>query len=436
MSDRVLVKGGTVLSLDRAVGNMTTGDVLIEDGTITEVGPGLRARNAEIIDASDAIVMPGFVDTHRHAWHSLFRNTAMGSSPVTPATVGPHYAADHVYAATLIALLGAVEAGITTVVDWADVPIDAPHLEAALQAHADAGLRTVFVAAQAEWADTALDAARVRAVAGDADRPNLTFAFGPRDPNPTSIEATSREWAVARGEGLRIHTHVCADPSARGFVAQLGASGLLGEDVTLVHCTHLDDDDLDAIVSSHATVSLTPAADMASGLGAPPLQSFIDRKIRPGLGIGSELAAPGDMFAQMRSANSVQHATLFDLKLAGKGGVPNLLTTRDVIRYATIDGAGAVGLQDITGSLSPGKRGDVIVLRADRPNIAPVNDPIGAVVWGMDTSNIDWVLTGGRALVRNGSLTADVVRARKLAVAAQHEVATAAGLLTTTVESA
>ncbi len=141
------------------------------------------------------------------------------------------------------------------------------------------------------------------------------------------------------------------------------------------------------------------------------------------------------MFAQMRSANSMQHATLFDLKLAGKGGVPNLLTTRDVIRYATIDGAVAVGLQDTTGSLSPGKRGDVVVLRADRPNIAPVNDPIGAVVWGMDTSNIDWVFADGRALVRDGSLTADVPRARDLAVAAQREVAAAAGLLTT-VESA
>ena len=112
----------------------------------------------------------------------------------------------------------------------------------------------------------------------------------------------------------------------------------------------------------------------------------------------------------------MQHATLFDLKLAGKGGIPNLLGTRDVIRYATIDGARVAGLAGITGSLSPGKRADVIVLRADRPNIAPVNDPIGAVVWGMDTSNIDWVFVGGASLVEHGQLTADVANARALAV--------------------
>jgi cytosine/adenosine deaminase-related metal-dependent hydrolase len=129
----------------------------------------------------------------------------------------------------------------------------------------------------------------------------------------------------------------------------------------------------------------------------------------------------------MRALNSVQRATVFDQKLAGKGGLANLLGTRDVIRYATVDGARAAGLAGVTGSLTPGRRGDVVVLRADRPNIAPVNDPIGAVVWGMDTSNIDWVFVGGRPLVRNGELLADVDRARALVVAAQGHAASSPG---------
>lgn len=125
----------------------------------------------------------------------------------------------------------------------------------------------------------------------------------------------------------------------------------------------------------------------------------------------------------------MQHATLFDLKLAGKGGVPNLLTTRDVIRYGTVDGARVAGVGNVTGTLTPGKQGDVIVLRADRPNIAPINDPIGAVVWGMDTSNIDWVMVGGRPIVRDGELTADVARVGELVARAHREVAAASGLL-------
>jgi 5-methylthioadenosine/S-adenosylhomocysteine deaminase len=434
MSDRVLIKGGTVLSLDRSVGNMATGDVLIEDGIITEVGTGLRARNAETVDATDSIVMPGFVDTHRHAWHALFRGVASQPPSPAPSVLAQHHRPEHVYAATLIGLLGAAEAGITTVVDWADIPGEAPYIEAALEAHYDVGLRTVFVAADADWGDTTVAVERARTAVDYGGGQNLTIGFGSKTPDSGGREDVSREWAVARELNLRIHAHVGTNPASRGHVARLGAAGLLGEDVTLVHCTHLDATDLDAIASSKARVSVTPVLEMTGGLGSPPLQALIDRQIRPGLGIGSEMGAPGDMFAQMRSANSLQHATLFDLKLAGKGGVPNLLTTRDVIRYATIDGAVAVGLEDSTGSLRPGKRGDIVVLRTDRPNIAPVNDPIGAVVWGMDTSNIDWVFVGGRALVRDGALTADVARASDLAAVAQREVAAAAGLHTSAVE--
>ena len=230
-------------------------------------------------------------------------------------------------------------------------------------------------------------------------------------------------WAEAREARRRIHARAGTVSAAGGEVAELGRRGLLGPDVTLSGCTRLSGADFDAIAASSAAVALTPASDMAGGVGPPPVQQLIDRGIRPGLGVGDERLAPGDVFAQMRAVISVQHATLFDRKLAGKGSIPNLLGTRDVIRYATVDGARVAGLGDITGSLSPGKRADLIVLRADRPNIAPVNDPIGAVVWGMDTSNIDWVFIGGAALVENGKLTADVASARALAMAAQRQVA-------------
>lgn len=429
MSERLLIKGGTVLSLDRSVGNMDTADVLIEDGRIGEVGPSLRARNAEIVDATDAIVMPGFVDTHRHCWHALFRNVGRSPSAFAAGDLRGHYGADQVYAATLASLLGAAEAGVTTVVDWADLPVEPSCTEAALQAHADAGLRTVFVVAPSAGSDARRDAAGLRTLVGGSRAPNITLAYGSRELANDEIVAIATEWGIARGEGLRIHAHAGVEPSTRGVVAALGSAGLLGEDVTLAHCSLLGEDDLDAVASSKTSVSITPSLEMTAGLGPPPLQAFIDRGIRPGLGVGSEFEAPGDIFAQMRAANSVQHATLFDLKLAGKGGVPNLLTTRDVIRYGTVDGARVAGVGNVTGTLTPGKQGDVIVLRADRPNIAPINDPIGAVVWGMDTSNIDWVMVGGRPIVRDGELTADVARVGELVARAHREVAAASGLL-------
>ena len=235
--------------------------------------------------------------------------------------------------------------------------------------------------------------------------------------------------ALASGAGLRIHAHVGLGAAEAGVVSGLAQKDLLGGDVTLVHAAHLSDADLDAISSSGASVGVTPSTEMTGGLGMPPLQKLLDRNIRPGLGVDDEGVAPGDMFAQMRAANSIQHAAYFDLKLAGKAGLPNLLTTRDVIRYATIDGASAIGLRDVTGSLEPGKQADIILLRTDRPNIFPINDPIGAVVWGMDTSNVDWVFAGGNALMRNGVLTGDVEKARDLAMTAQSRVAAASGVL-------
>lgn len=432
MANRVLIKGGCVLSMDRSVGNHVDADVLVEDGVIAEVARDLRARDAEVIDATDTIVMPGFVDTHRHTWKTLFRNLGhggAGESPVGPSIYGPHFLPEDVYAGTLAGLLGAAEGGITTVVDWADVAVDTRFVKAVAQAHADSGLRTILVRAAAPWlGERSMEEKLVESL---REVDPVTTAYGAAEPTRFDLDETTRVWERAGAQGLRIHTHVGREPSEVGVVAELGKRGLLGERVTLVHCTHLNDTDLDAVASSGTRVSLTPSVEMAGGLGVPPLQAFIDRGIRPGLGVGNEVEAPGDLFAQMRSANSLQHATLFDLKLSGKAGIPNLLSTREVIRYGTIDGARVAGLDSVTGSLTPGKQADIVVLRADRPNIAPINDPIGAVVWGMDTSNIEWVLVGGEVLMREGHLTADVSRVRDLAGAARDRVATAAGLLAT-----
>ena len=418
-----------MLTLGARIPNFAQADLLIEQGRVAEIGPRLRARDAELIDAADSIIMPGFVDTHRHAWKSLFRNLGeeLRSAGTLPSTsvYGPHYHPDDVYAATLVGLLGAAEAGITTVVDWADIRTGEDYVDAALEAHADAGLRTVFALASPEWADRAPGITETlgRLPAGE----RTTIALGSSEPS-RDIDAIEAEWGLARRLGLRIHAHAGTNPAASGVIAELGARRLLGDDVTLVHCSLLDAADLDAIAASGATVSLAPASEMALGLGASPIQGLIDRGIRPGLGVDQQALAPGDIFAAMRSANSMQHAASFDLKLAGKAGIPSLLSTRDVIRYATSDGARVAGLGDVTGSIEPGKWADILVLRADRPNIHPVNDPIGAVVWGMDTSNVDWVLVGGEPLVREGVLSADSARARELAVAAHRRVAEAAGL--------
>jgi 5-methylthioadenosine/S-adenosylhomocysteine deaminase len=434
VTSKILVRGGCVLTLGVKTPNFTRADVLIDEDVVAEVGPGLRARDAEQVDATNTIVMPGFVDTHRHAWTSLFRNlgepVSSGEAPVLTA-VGDHFQPEDVYAATLIGLLGAVEAGITTVVDWSPMRADVSLADAALQAHADAGLRSVFVHAalrRTQDHDAGPKSRQFVAHLVGAAGPSTSIAFGSVFPRSADLGRVAGEWALARELGLRIHAHVGSESSRRGAISDAAERGLLGEDVTLVHPSELDDADVTAIAASGTSVSLSPSSEMASGLGSPPIQQLVDRDIRPGLGVDDERVTPGDLFAQMRATISLQHGTVFDRKLAGKAGLPRLMSTRDVLRYATVDGARVAGVGEVVGSLEPGMQADVILLRTDRPNVFPINDPIGAVVWGMDTSNVDWVFVRGRVVMREGVLEADVERARNLATTARRRVADTSGL--------
>ena len=133
------------------------------------------------------------------------------------------------------------------------------------------------------------------------------------------------------------------------------------------------------------------------GHGMPPIQKFLDRGLQPSLSVDVETNVPGDMFNQMRSVLGLQRAIA-----SAQGKSP--VSTREVLEYATVEGARANGLDAKIGTLTPGKQADVILLRTDRMNVTPLNDPATAVVAGMDTGNVDTVLIGGRVMKRHGTL--------------------------------
>jgi 5-methylthioadenosine/S-adenosylhomocysteine deaminase len=230
LSSKTLIRGGCVLTLGARTPNYLEADVLVENGVVAEVGRGLRARDAEQVDASNAIVMPGFVDTHRHAWKSLFRNLGQADpgAPASSDVYGPHYQPEDVYAATMVGLLGAVEAGITTVVDWADIDPAADHVDAALQAHRDAGLRSVFVHSMPGWEgsheDVKAGLRRLAARQSQTEEAMTTVAFGSRHLD----RSTSIGWQ-GLGAGPRAghedpHPRRLR-PGTRGLVADLGGRG-------------------------------------------------------------------------------------------------------------------------------------------------------------------------------------------------------------------
>jgi 5-methylthioadenosine/S-adenosylhomocysteine deaminase len=418
---RILLRGGTVLTMDPSLGNFKNADVLIEGTKIAAVGPNLSAANAasgaEVIDASNMIVMPGFVDTHRHIWEGLLRNVGAdtplegreGYIRFVLGKFAPSFRPQDAYVGNLISALGALDAGITTLLDWSHIQGSPEHTDAVIKALQDSGMRAVFAYGFPWWGDwnDRQPSWFVRAAKqyfSSRDQ-MLTLALAAPGPEFVDFEIARDHWKLAREVNARITTHVgVGSYGMEGKVQEMGEAGLLRDDTTYIHCTTLNETEIQMIVDTGGTVSLAAPVEMMMGHGMPPIQKFLDRGLSPSLSVDVETNVPGDMFTQMRSVMSLQHALSYERQLLGDARPPERITSRDVLAYATMEGARANGLSHKTGSLTPGKEADVIMLRTDKPNVFPINDPIGAVVWSMDTSNIDSVFVAGKPMKRNGKL--------------------------------
>ena len=407
---RKLIKGGIVLSLDPAVGHFAQGDVLIEGDRILHVGPNLANGDVETIDASGMIVMPGFVDSHRHIWEGILRNIGT-DVPLEGRTsyisfvlhkLAPAFRPEDAYAGNLISALGAIDAGITTLLDWSHIQSSPAHTDAVVQALEDSGLRAVFAYGFPWWGkwEERQPSWFVRAATEHFSTKDqtLTLALAAPGPEFTDFEVSRDHWKLARETGARITTHVGVGTYGQDAkVQEMGEAGLLGPDTTYIHCTTLNDTEIQMIVDTGGTVSLASPVEMMMGHGMPPIQKFLDRGLRPSLSIDVETNVPADMFNQMRSVLTLQRAVA-----AGQGKAA--VGMREVLEYATIEGARANGLDSKVGTLTPGKQADVILLRTDRMNVTPLNDPVTAIVTGMDTGNVDTVLIAGRLMKQHGKL--------------------------------
>lgn len=246
----------------------------------------------------------------------------------------------------------------------------------------------------------------------------MTPALAAWGPVYGSVAAAEADWRLARELGLGISLHA----TGTGAVERLHAAGLLGPDVMFVHGNGFSEEAMKLIADSGGTASVSPVVESQMGHGHPETGRFRGFGIPTGLGVDTVTDAPGDMFTVMRAAFAVERV------LGGS------LTSAEVLRMATIEGAAVLGMEDRIGSLRPGKQADIVMLRADALNLAPVHDPVGAVVTAADTSNMDTVIVAGRIVKRAGRLIhADVPRALGLVSRSAARIAEAAGVAAATV---
>jgi 5-methylthioadenosine/S-adenosylhomocysteine deaminase len=451
---RLLLKNGYVLSLDPKIGDLPEGDVLIEGERIRGIGRHINADDAEVIDCSGMIVMPGFIDTHRHMWQGLLRN--IGSDDLLNDYLvkilfghALKMTPGDVYLGDTISALSAMNSGITTIVDWSHIANSRAHTDAAIQALRDVKIRAVYGYGPSFGNPTFWfppetvnpypeDIFRLRKQFFSSTDQLLTLALAAAGPEfAGSVDAAAYEWSIARHPDVkaRITTHVGVGKGGQfGFLEQLAKKVPLGPDTTYIHCCTLSDTELKLIVDTGGSVSLAIPIEMQMGHGMPPIQRLrdIDPRFRFCLSVDVETNQPSDMFTQMHACFALQRALYIDKNQADclfqffvdpAPCRPGILSARDVLELATIEGARANGLLHKTGTLTPGKQADVILLRSNRINVAPLNDQVGAVVLGMDTSNVDSVFIAGNAVKRHGRLVGvDVERILRQAEQAREKL--------------
>ncbi|MDQ1019011.1 amidohydrolase family protein [Streptomyces afghaniensis] len=394
--DRLVVAGGHVLTMDPATGDLPRADVLVENGRIADVRQDIEAPGAERIDARHCLVLPGFVDTHRHMWQAVLRGYGADQTleeyfGATLHAYGSSLGPGELHLGNLLSALGALDAGVTTVQDISNATKSTEeHTDALVDALEESGIRAVFAYGHGPEAD----ARRIRSRRLHSADALVTMALNAELGGDASVR---RDWGLARELGIPLALHVRGGQP----LSRLRRLGLLRPGTVYIHGTGLDRGELKLIADSGGALSIAPAIEMTMGHGLPPFAAAASAGLRPSLSADVEVAAGSDLFGQMRTAFQVSRFAVLHRHDDAPDRLP---TSRDILEFATIEGARALGLDDRIGSLTPGKQADLVVLRADRPGVVPVHDAVKTVVCAMDRADVDTVLVAGRIVKRAGHL--------------------------------
>ena len=404
---RLLLKGGTIISLDPQIGNLATGDVLIDGKRIAAIGPSLAAAGAQVIDAANMILIPGFVDCHRHSWEGQLRRinpnaqTLAEYANATHLSFATRYRPQDHYVGNLLTAIGCIDAGITCVIDNSHNSRSAAHSDAAVEALMDSGIRAVHAsgAPQAgtwdqQWPG---DLTRLKEKYFRSDDQLVTLRmFSP---------VNRDNWALARRLGLMVTTEF-QGPNAAMALDPMWQDRLVGADNCFNHCGALPQRTWQILRDSGAKINVCPRSDAQYGLGEgfSPFQKALDLGIRPGFSIDNETSYSTDMFAEMRAAFMMQRAAVQNRRFSGEMNLPRAVSVRDVLECATINGARCAGLANKIGTLAVGKEADIVMIRSDDINLYPSNNALGTVVQAAERSNIDTVIIGGRVRKRGGQI--------------------------------
>ena len=417
---RILIRGGYVLTMDPRLGDLPAGDVLVEDDRIAAIARDLPPGDAEVIDAHGYIVMPGMVDTHRHTWQTQMRAlcanwTLNDYFNGIRLALCRAYTAEDVYIGNYLGALEAVNAGVTTILDFSHCNNTPMHADAALDGLAHAGIRAVFCYGFFDsGAGNSSFVTHDRRVA-DLERISATLAPGGLLTIGVALtEVGLVPWAdtvaeieAARRVGGRIAAHtgcVWGSTICMG-IREMDAQGLLGPDQVHIHCNTLGDDEWAMLARANAKVSISPETELNMGMGTPVFGKCRQFGIRPTLSCDIVSLNSGDLFTQMRLG--LAYARFLDNDVINRAGaMPDQLSysVRDALEWVTVNGAQACGLESKAGSLTIGKQADIVVLGGDSFTMRPRPETAGSIVFQANSHDVRDVMIAGKLVKRGGAL--------------------------------
>ncbi|MFM0047684.1 amidohydrolase family protein [Paraburkholderia sediminicola] len=420
---KLLITGGHVITMDPAIGNGRF-DVLIENDLIVAVGPSIQAHDAQLLDATGCIVIPGLINAHMHTWQTALRGVAANWTLPTyfrsvHAGLATLFNPNDLYIGTLLGALNQLNLGTTTLGDWCHNNSTPEHTDRAIDGLLESGIRAVYFhgspkpdpkPGQKHFSEIPHPRSEIerlvknRFTSRDA-RVGLGMAI--LGPHYSTYEVSEHDFQLAAEFKLIASMH-CAGLEAKtpdGW-ERLAERDLLGPTTNVVHGNNLSAAQLRMMVGRGVTFSVAPETEMTQGHGHPITGRLRDAGGAPSLGVDLESAIAGDMFTVARVALASQRALDNARARADGGQLPahSTISTSEALSWITIRGAEALGLQDRVGSLTPGKQADVVLIRADGLSMRPVHDPVSAVLMQGSAANVDTVLVAGEFKKRAGKL--------------------------------
>lgn len=418
---KTLIRGATIVTMDQQ-GDLFDADILIKGSEIQEIAPRIDVTADQIIQGSGYVVIPGLINAHMHTWQTALRSVASNWTLLEyfqkmHSGLAKVFTPEDLYIATKMGALNQINCGTTTLVDWCHNNKTPEHNDAAIKGLLESGIRAVFFHGTPKpepkegetpfWELPHPRKELERLISTYGSRDLMTIGTAILGPHYSTLDVALHDFMMAKELNIIASMHQGGGPARtpEGWEI-LEAKGLLGPAINIVHGHALSDTQLKRFCDLGMTFSATAESEMTQGHGHPLTGRLRDFGKAPSLGVDLESVCGGEMFIQARIALGIQRS-LDNVDYRHKHGtIPSTSTisTREALRWITIEGARVIGQLDRLGTLRAGKQADLVMIRCGDLNMQPMNDPVSAVIMQTSLANIENVMVAGEWKKKNGQL--------------------------------